>query len=204
MEKKVQDVCVRMWSESSVHIQIGISWQRGKGMVSRLISVVREFSIFHLLIFKFHFSVVWMQCTNCQECRKTYYCVVVKGMRWCFYFVSCHKWSNLDVKFLIKTIGSCSSGASMSGVDMFWGGEGFVFQLFHSYKNLSRSKWVRAEEGFWCPANVLVYIRNSFPSNKDVNLITSTLRLWISVLLWWSVTKWATRSRAFPHLAVWE
>lgn len=48
-----------------------------------------------------------MQCTKCQECRKTYYCVVVQGMRWwwCFCFVSCHKWSILDVQFQsFKTI----------------------------------------------------------------------------------------------------
>lgn len=31
--------------------------------------------------FVFHLPFVRMQRTKCQECRKTYYCVVVQGMR---------------------------------------------------------------------------------------------------------------------------
>lgn len=105
-------------------------------------------------------SFVWMQCTKCQECRKTYYCVVVQGMRWCFCFVSCHKWSILDVQFRVKPIESCSGGASMSGVDIFRGGS-------HSCDNLCGSKrleCVRAEEGFLASCEFcLHFVRHSFP-----------------------------------------
>lgn len=52
---------------------------------------------------RFIFYFVWMPCIKCQECRKTYYCVVVQGMRWCFCFVCCHKWSILDVQFGVET-----------------------------------------------------------------------------------------------------
>lgn len=99
-------------------------------MVSRFVSAgeflegvfLSSISFFQITsFFLFFFKFVWMQCTKCQECRKTYYCVVVQGMKWCFCFVSCHKWSVLDVQFRVKMIESCSSRASTSGVDIFWG-----------------------------------------------------------------------------------
>lgn len=107
------------------------SSQRGKRAVSRFVSAEQSFSLEGSFLssvfllsdhFVFHLPFVRMQRTKCQECRKTYYCVVVQGMRWCFCFVSCHKWSILDVLFPVKTIESCSSGASTSGVDIFRGG----------------------------------------------------------------------------------
>lgn len=171
-------------------------------MVSRFVSAGEFFlegvflssiSFFQITSFFFFLfvSFVWMQCTKCQECRKTYYCVVVQGMKWCFCFVSCHKWSVLDVQFRVKMIESCSSRASTSGVDIFWGWGGILYlfcNLFHSCENLcgSQHERVRAEDSF--PALVLlVYAGQSFPLKQDINLLNPTLRLWISVVLWWSV-----------------
>lgn len=133
----------------------------------------RRFSIFHFSFVSF----VWMQCTKCQECRKTYYCVVVQGMRWCFCFVSCHKWSILDVQFPVKTIESCSSGASTSGVDIF-GGRQFCIcfaTFFHSCVLWNKHREsVRAEEGFLASCEFCSCLsRDSFPSNEDVNLYES-------------------------------
>lgn len=122
--------------------------------------------------FIFHLLFVWMQRTKCQECRKTYYCVVVQGMRWCFCFVSCHKWSILDVQFPFKTIESCSSGASTSGVDIFRGGSAFVLQPF---PQLWKSVWEQTREcqswgGFSDMLRVLfAYIRPSLTSEEDAN-----------------------------------
>lgn len=45
---------------------------------------------------------------------------------------------------------------------------------------------------FWHPSFQYV-------GHEDINF-NPTLRLWISVLLWWSVSKQTTRSRAFPSL----
>lgn len=186
-------------------------------MVSRFVSAEEfflegGFLFFHFVISNhviFHFvSFVWMQCTKCQECRKTYYCVVVQGMRWCFCFVSCHKWSILDVQFRVKTIETCSSGASTSGVDNLQGRGACVCvsqpfpQLWESVQEqttTSASELTRVFSGIL--RVLLAYVLHSFPSNEDVNLINSTLRLWTS---WWSVTKRATRGRAFPQSAVCE
>lgn len=143
-----------------------------------------------------------MQRTKCQECRKTYYCVVVQGMRWCFCFVSCHKWSILDVLFPVKTIESCSSGASTSGVDIFRGGGLYLFyNLFHSCENLCGRKpeCVRAEEGFLRCCELCLHASAPVWHLMRTQTFNSTLRLSISVLLWWSVIKRATRSRTFLH-----
>lgn len=119
--------------------RIGFSSRRGKRAVSRFVSAEQSFSLEGSFLssvfllsdhFVFHLPFVRMQRTKCQECRKTYYCVVVQGMRWCFCFVSCHKWSILDVLFPVKTIESCSSGASTSGVDIFRGGVCICFTTF--------------------------------------------------------------------------
>lgn len=67
-------------------------------------------------------------------------------------------------------------------IDVFWGGEGFVLQPFHSYKNLSRCKEseLRRVSGI---LQMCLLMSGTLRSNKDLNLINSTLRLWISVLL---------------------
>lgn len=58
---------------------------------------------------------------------------------------------------------------------------------FRSCGNLHRSKCLECMSwgAFSCNRRVLlVYVKHAFPSNEDTDLVNSTLRLWISVLLW--------------------
>lgn len=80
--------------------------------------------------------------------------------------------------------------------------------LFHSCETVrNQSPWMRPSwggvGGFWHRASSPLHVHCAH-FFEDTNLINSTLRLWISLLLWWSVTKWATWSRTFPHSAVCE
>lgn len=83
------------------------------------------FSLFLLLLFICISSSVWMQCTKCPECRKTYNLCggprheMMFSLVFLFFlaFVYCHKWSKtLDVQILRR-----SREASTSGVDIFLG-----------------------------------------------------------------------------------
>lgn len=75
--------------EFSTSGDFGFNWQRGKHMVSGFVSV--QEADFHLPFHyfdSFHASFrtfVCIQCTKCQECRKTYYCVVVQRHEMMFF-----------------------------------------------------------------------------------------------------------------------
>lgn len=99
-------------------------------------------------------------------------------MMFFFFGLSCHKWSILDVQFRVKTIESCSSGASTTGVDIFRGGGGGSVFVFPRFPQLWGS--VRAEEAF---------LAASFPIKRGRKPFQFTHLDWISVLLWWSVMK---------------
>lgn len=175
VEEKVQYVCVRSESWASSMNQVFVAevnaWSAGLLQQFFFLSSISDH--FHL----YHLYECNALCVKNVERLITVWWSKAWDDVFTLYLV---KWSILDVQF--KTTESCSSGASMSGVDI-------LFCICNSCENLCRSsEHFRADEGF-------LHLSHQWgrkPSQHNV-------RLWISVLLWWKER--ATRSRTFSSLS---